>query len=318
MKKCNKYLKRLRKLYDEFERFSILPFTEFNFEALDLLGKIKNDIDISFVNKPTIAFIKYSNTIKSKLNDIHYDKDKGLIIEIEKWFFEYNYGKIYDGWTVETILNIDQEYDIYSDLSFPMNMLRGDECDNRIYNLQSDFLAFSKAVIVKDIFNYLDSFNHIDCETQIDRIPQLDILIQLDNTITLNSTITLDNTIKLDHATQADSVSKDRVNEDKKSVPTHFKSHKAHELFEIYMKKHIIDPYPDISFLFQALNKKKLLIFDTHIEFMLWLKEANFISENVLDKFLKNRTFRSYDKTNFGHRVNNFNVLYEEIFNISN
>lgn len=159
MKKCNIYLKDLKDLYTNFQSLKDLPFIEFSRESLILLGKIKNDIDISYVNKKTEVFIKYSNTIKAKLEELDYDSNKGLIIEITKWYLAYNYDYKWEDYRMESILNIDQEYDIYTDLSYPINRLRGDLTSDRIFNLQNDFLAFSKVGIVKDILKHLDKKN---------------------------------------------------------------------------------------------------------------------------------------------------------------
>lgn len=159
MEKCTKYLKKLKKLYSNFDSLKDTPFIVFSIEAVDLLNKIKMDIENNYMNESNETFIKYSNLIKDKLDGLSYDRTKGLIIEIEKWLLKYNYHYNYESYSIETILSLDPESAIYSDLSFPINMLQTDSIDADIFDLQNDFLFFCKKMIAEDIINHLNGIN---------------------------------------------------------------------------------------------------------------------------------------------------------------
>tara|TARA_R110000751_G_scaffold100068_2_gene193765 strand:- start:63048 stop:63965 length:918 start_codon:yes stop_codon:yes gene_type:complete len=87
----------------------------------------------------------------------------------------------------------------------------------------------------------------------------------------------------------------------------------AKELFLDYISKHIIEPYIDYSYLFQRLLDEKFIVTLTHIKFMDWLEENNHITENTKDKFLKQRAFRSLNKSTSVSRENNFNIVFKSI-----
>lgn len=157
MEKCNKYLKKLKKLYSNFDSLKDEPFIIFSIEAVDLLNKIKMAIENNYMKESNETFIKYSNLIKDKLDGLSYDRTKGLIIEIEKWLLKYNYHYNYESYSIETILSLDSESGIYNDLSYPVNRLQTDSSDDGIFELQNDFLNFCKAAIIKDILSLIEN-----------------------------------------------------------------------------------------------------------------------------------------------------------------
>jgi len=155
MEKCNEYLKELKDLYLDFDSLKDAPFMFFSLSASDLLHKIKMDVDNSYVNKSADAFSRYSKKIETKLGELPYDRAKDLTPEIEKSFLEYNYEINFDNYSIESILNLDPEEDLYNDLSAPINLLLHDDYYYSIYSLQNDFLIYCKVAVVQDIKNYL-------------------------------------------------------------------------------------------------------------------------------------------------------------------
>ncbi|HEY9167975.1 MAG TPA: hypothetical protein VIN72_00645 [Lutibacter sp.] len=162
MEKCNEYLKELKDLYLDFDSLKDAPFMFFSLSASDLLHKIKMDVDNSYVNKSADAFSRYSKMIETKLGELPYDRAKDLTPEIEKSFLEYNYEINFDNYSIETILNLDPESGLYSDLSYPINMLQTDSSDDDIFDLQNAFLCYCKKMISEDIIKHLKEVNQKD------------------------------------------------------------------------------------------------------------------------------------------------------------
>lgn len=155
MEKCNEYLKELKELYLKFDSLKDAPFIFFSSEAVNLLSKIKDNIENSYVDKTSDSFRKYSFALKEKLNNLTTQKEFVLTTKIEEWLNYYNYEYKTENLSIERILNLDPEEDIYNYLSFPINMLQNDEYYDRIYSLQNDFLIYCKVAVVQDIKNYL-------------------------------------------------------------------------------------------------------------------------------------------------------------------
>jgi hypothetical protein len=87
---------------------------------------------------------------------------------------------------------------------------------------------------------------------------------------------------------------------------------KAFLLFDTFAKKNIVDRYQDFSFLFQQLKKDGHMHNVKHIDFMKWLKEHNYISEIVLDKFLSKGSFSN--KYNTPQRINVYDNIKTDVF----
>lgn len=84
-------------------------------------------------------------------------------------------------------------------------------------------------------------------------------------------------------------------------------------IFKTYAEKHIIDFYADYSFLFQKMKSKteNRLHNVKHLDFMMWLKNHNYISEKVYDDFIKKGTFSK--KYNSAQRENNYNNILNDL-----
>ena len=91
----------------------------------------------------------------------------------------------------------------------------------------------------------------------------------------------------------------------------------AKELFLEYISKYIVEPYVDYSYLFQRLLCEKFITRLTHIQFMDWLAENNYISKKIQDNFIEKRAFRSLDKSTSSNRENNFNIVFKSILSSS-
>lgn len=81
-------------------------------------------------------------------------------------------------------------------------------------------------------------------------------------------------------------------------------------IFKNYSERYIIDFYADYSFLFQKMKSitENRLHNVKHLDFMIWLKNHNYISEKVYDSFISKGTFST--KYNSAQRENNYyNVI---------
>jgi len=85
------------------------------------------------------------------------------------------------------------------------------------------------------------------------------------------------------------------------------------ENFIEYQNKFIVEPFLDNSYLFQRLKKKGLILHLRHMDFMKFLFNNGFISENKLDLFLKKESFNSLKKCTTPQRENNFNRLFNQM-----
>lgn len=95
------------------------------------------------------------------------------------------------------------------------------------------------------------------------------------------------------------------------SYPYFFKDQIIFNYFKSYREGHIIDPYIDYSFLFQKMLDKQFIKNISHKYFMEWLKDNNYISENILDEFLNKENFRTLEKSFSNQRDNNFNNIFK-------
>lgn len=109
-------------------------------------------------------------------------------------------------------------------------------------------------------------------------------------------------------------IDKEIVN-DKIIIEDHpFINAKVFDFFLIYIKKHILEPYADYSYLFQRIKREKLIVAIKHITFMNWLKDSNYIKEKTFVYFFIQGVFRTETKSSSKDRINNYNNLFEEIF----
>ncbi|MCF6131102.1 hypothetical protein [Flavobacterium wongokense] len=80
--------------------------------------------------------------------------------------------------------------------------------------------------------------------------------------------------------------------------------------FNLYLKLHIVEPYVDLSYLFQRLTKENLIIKIKHLDFVNWLFDNSHINESTKDLIIKNNGFRSLAKSFSTQRENNFNNIF--------
>lgn len=93
------------------------------------------------------------------------------------------------------------------------------------------------------------------------------------------------------------------------------RDNKAFLLFKDYLDHNIIDPFVDLSFLYQQLKEDNLLHPVKHLHFTHWLKYNDFISEKVFVEIIEQGSFRSLNKSSSGHRLNNYQNLKGKYFN---
>ncbi|SMC75503.1 hypothetical protein [Moheibacter sediminis] len=86
----------------------------------------------------------------------------------------------------------------------------------------------------------------------------------------------------------------------------------ALDLLNEFMKEFCIDPYSDISFIFQQMKKDHLLRNVPHKEFMCWLKDEKLIREKDYDKIYGIGNFKSLDKSTSSARLNHYFRLKEK------
>lgn len=91
-----------------------------------------------------------------------------------------------------------------------------------------------------------------------------------------------------------------------------FINYESESLFREYMENHIIDPFIDVSFIFQQMKADKLIRGIKHLDFAEWLKNKGLISDKEYSKIYENRTFRALRKCTAGHRQNNYFNLKEK------
>lgn len=100
----------------------------------------------------------------------------------------------------------------------------------------------------------------------------------------------------------------DKIKFNETKYNEHF--NKSFDKFEEYVKNYIIEPYADYSYLFQRMLKLKIIKPITHLDFAEWLFENNYITEITKDEIIKNRGFRSLEKSSSLQRENNFNNIF--------
>lgn len=155
---------KLKELYQEFHELKVLPYIEFSHSARGLLVQTKDEIKNYYFKTSEVAFKKYSTSLLKKLNQLIVNINKISIDEIKQKFDDYEYYYNFEEYSIESILNLDPESDLYLDLSFPINKLSNDNSSEKIYSLQEVLLKFSKVEIVNDVIDLMDSLSDIKNE----------------------------------------------------------------------------------------------------------------------------------------------------------
>ncbi|AQX09352.1 hypothetical protein CMT89_13495 [Elizabethkingia anophelis] len=91
-----------------------------------------------------------------------------------------------------------------------------------------------------------------------------------------------------------------------------FKEKDTYKQFIKYIKKHIINPLIDYSYLFQKLKELELIHNHPHFKYINWLRNNRFISERDYEDFINNAGFRSLKKSISEQRENNFVNIFED------
>ncbi len=104
--------------------------------------------------------------------------------------------------------------------------------------------------------------------------------------------------------------SDDKNNEAINPYPDIFKKTITYDYFKDYIEKHIVEPHPDYSYLFQRLLHEELIHKLKQKDFMKWLKDEEFIKSNTYNEFLIKNQFYSLGKTGSVNRINNFNNVF--------
>lgn len=103
------------------------------------------------------------------------------------------------------------------------------------------------------------------------------------------------------------------LNEEKHSYNDNiFTSQNAENLLRDYLSQHVIEPYIDLSFIFQQLKAKEQIRPLTHLKFAKWLREENLITDKVYKKIFNKNGFRSLDKSTSINRQNNYQNLLDK------
>ena len=90
-----------------------------------------------------------------------------------------------------------------------------------------------------------------------------------------------------------------------------FKDEITFKSFEKYIKERIVEPYADLSYLFQRLANEKLFLGNiAHMDFAKWMLSHDFISSKDYSKISEERGFRSYTKSETSERIQKFNTTF--------
>ena len=102
-----------------------------------------------------------------------------------------------------------------------------------------------------------------------------------------------------------------KISRDDKLSYYPFREQKYFEMFKKYTEQHIIDPFPDYSYLFQRMKKENFIEPIKHKDFMVWLNDGGFISDKWLQNFKDKDTFTALSPKPRPERVNNFDRIFE-------
>ena len=93
--------------------------------------------------------------------------------------------------------------------------------------------------------------------------------------------------------------------------PETFRDYRTFLIFKKYKTKYYLDPYKDLSFIFQKLKAENRILKTKHLEFALFLLSENFISEKVYRIISDQKGFDN--KSSSAARLNNYNNIISEI-----
>ena len=93
--------------------------------------------------------------------------------------------------------------------------------------------------------------------------------------------------------------------------PETFRDYETFLIFKKYKTKYYLDPYKDLSFIFQKLKAENRILKTKHLEFALFLLSENFISEKIYRIISDQKGFDN--KSSSAARLNNYNNIISEI-----
>lgn len=94
--------------------------------------------------------------------------------------------------------------------------------------------------------------------------------------------------------------------------PDIFKSKEGFQIFMEFNNNHIIDAYPDYSFIFQQLLNDVLLHKVEHRAFIGWLKKEGLITDKIHAILIDKGFFRSLTKSTTASRMNSYFITKEK------
>lgn len=91
-----------------------------------------------------------------------------------------------------------------------------------------------------------------------------------------------------------------------------FKKEIYFNIFKDYIDNHLVDPYGDISFIFQKLKTLDYIHQMNHIPFVMWLRDNEFIKSTVADDIIEKGMLKSFSKSASKKREKTFENLSEK------
>jgi hypothetical protein len=91
--------------------------------------------------------------------------------------------------------------------------------------------------------------------------------------------------------------------------PKVFREKKDFLIFKMYIDRHFVNPYKDLSFIYQELRQGRRVL-NKHIDFAIFLKNEGFIKEVHLDEVLRKKGFDNKSSSN--ERLNNYHKINDD------
>jgi hypothetical protein len=149
-----KYLNKLKELYKMNVLFFESSFIDFIDKLKKIYPKAKNEIKNAHTLLNASQYKRFAEKEIIEINNLNFRAEDNQSNIVEHWFIKYNI--IFSG--IDSILYLDDETSLYSDLSYYISFAPDMELADGLYNLQKDFLIFTKAWIADDLINYINSF----------------------------------------------------------------------------------------------------------------------------------------------------------------
>lgn len=164
MKIKTNYLNKLKDLYNVNVLFSESSFIDFRDKLKKIYPKARDEIKIAHTYLNASQYERFAVNEILEINNLDFkteDKESSIV---DRWFIEYK-SKFFG---IDSILNLDDETSLYSDLSYYISFAPDIGLADELYSLQKDFLIFTKAWIADDLINYIQS----RCEIVVEEIKE--------------------------------------------------------------------------------------------------------------------------------------------------